>query len=215
MLTISNLSYSYGDNKVLNYIDLEANDGDIICIKGQNGAGKTTLMNLMSGILELEDENLLVDIMNKKIFFHQLKDYIAFIPSNPTFYEYLTGRENAKMILNMWKSEEVKFNKNFENLVDLLNMGDYVDTQVNSYSLGMRYKMFFACMLSLERNILLLDEPLNSMDKEGQEMAIKQIEEHVVKENRCVIFSSHSETLVKKLANKIYILNKGKLYKES
>ena len=75
----------------------------------------------------------------------------------------------------------------------------------------MRYKLFFIAALAVEKNVMLMDEPLNAMDKESQDLAIDDLKKYVLNDDKAILFSSHISSLISELATKEYILQDGKL----
>lgn len=99
-------------------------------------------------------------------------------------------------------------------MLEEFHLEQHIDQLVDTYSLGMKNKLFFAINLARDPEILLLDEPFTSFDLESQKKSIDLLKQRA-SENRITLFSSHMEDLFVHLANRMYILDKGCLYSES
>lgn len=207
-LIIENLSKNFEKQQVLKNINFTFEEGKIYGLLGRNGAGKTTFFNCINddikkdiGNLYIEDENKI----QKKI----TPDDIGYVLSTPTVPEFLTGREFLKFFIDI--------NKNYiKNLKSIDEYFDYMSINTNDrdkllkdYSHGMKNKMQMLINIIIEPNILLLDEPLTSLDVVVAE-EMKQILRKL-KQNRITIFSTHLLDLALDLCDEIVLLNHGKL----
>lgn len=205
VIDVKNLHFAYKEEKVLKGVDLKVYPGDIVGIKGKNGAGKTTLLKLISGIIPTEEDTWRKDFSTQKILF---------VPNSPSMYGSLTGRENMELLRCLWKQPKKKFWNQVSVLSEKFSMTGYLDELVQNYSLGMRYKVYLAASLAMNQQILLMDEPLNAMDPEGQEIAIGLLKEFAAGSERAIVFSSHMNELISVLANRVICLENGVIKNE-
>lgn len=149
-LSIKQLQVGYGANIVLDGINAELPIGRIHGIVGKNGQGKTTLLNVLRGkVIPVQG----VCLLNEK---HLLPNYIAMLDTESYFYPRITGNE----YLRLFQLANTKFTTAKWNEVFNLPLEDEIET----YSAGMRKKLAFMGVLGLQRPVLLLDEPFNSLD---------------------------------------------------
>ncbi|GHU40064.1 ABC transporter ATP-binding protein [Clostridia bacterium] len=202
IISIQNLVFSYEEELIFKRIDVTVFRNEILCIKGRNGSGKTTLLKLLAGILSGEEGSLRI-FEGKSLFF---------VPSSPYLYEKLTGRENVSLIKQLWNADE-SYDQKAEHFYEVFDMAGYVDNLVETYSLGMKYKVFLVAALSLNCDLLLMDEPLNAMDVQGQDLAIELLKEYCASTDKTIVFSSHIRDLVNTLATREIELNHGVIAK--
>jgi ABC-2 type transport system ATP-binding protein len=194
MLTINNLSLSFKDKQVLKNLNLTIETGKINGIIGLNGSGKTTLLNTICQNLKQQNGTILWQ--NKPVHLQQ----IAYLATNNFFYDRMTGGEYLRFFQQKEKIFDiVQWNAIFE-----LPLNKYV----TSYSTGMKKKLAFLGILSLNRQILILDEPFNGLDLETNEI-IKQIIEQLNKNGKTIIVTSHILETLTTICSEIHYLNDG------
>jgi ABC-2 type transport system ATP-binding protein len=211
ILRLENISFGYcKEENILKNIYFNFNAGEISVIKGNNGAGKSTLLKVLSGLVEFDGELFL---KGEKV--SDLKEYkkrIAYIPDSPLLYNILTGRENLKLIENLWL---VKDHSDYWDRIykwaEKLHMIDSLDKPVEEYSLGMRNKLFFIGNLARNPEIVFLDEPFSSWDQESVKNVILMLKEYVSISQRAIIMVTHSESLINQLGDKVLLLKNNTL----
>ncbi|GEP64805.1 ABC transporter ATP-binding protein [Clostridium beijerinckii] len=210
MLEITNLSFSYSEEtEVLKNLDFTLNEKEILCIKGPNGAGKTTFLKILCGLIRINSCNL--KYMGQKNKLRNIKDDIAYVPSDPYLYTKLTGMENLELICDIWKEDKKKFMLTSMELANFFNLEEDLNTYVEDYSLGMKHKLYLIGMLSRNTKIIIMDEPLTALDIQSQNIAIKMFHEYV-QLNKSIIFVSHINDLITRLATKELNLVNGRFY---
>ncbi len=204
---IEHLAKHFEKKEVLRDVSFTFETGKIYGLLGRNGAGKTTLFNCLNrdircdgGCFYLEEEGKKREV--------QAED-IGYVLSTPTVPEFLTGREFLKFFLEI----------NEKNIQDLKSIDEYFDSVgiepedrdklLKDYSHGMKNKMQMLINIIARPNILLLDEPLTSLDvvvaEEMKQFLRRQ------KQGRITIFSTHILDLALDLCDEIVLLNHGEL----
>lgn len=132
-----------------------------------------------------------------------------YIPDQPFLFEYLTGKENAQYIQQLYKIDPKHFNNYFHKAIVQFKMEKALGELVGSYSTGMRHKLFISAMLPRPCKVLLLDEPFSNLDKEAQFLALQWIE-RLKNEGVLVLLVSHLDEISEKVATKtIHLSNQG------
>lgn len=208
-LVIEDLYKKFEEKEVLKGINFEFEKGKIYGLLGRNGAGKTTLFNCISSEMQVDKGKFYIKENEKN---ENIKDEdIGFVVSTPNVPEFLTGREFLKFFIDINKNT-IKDLKTIDEYFDYLKIEkEDRDKLLKDYSHGMKNKMQMLINIIANPNILLLDEPLTSLDvvmaDEMQQM-LKQI-----KKDHIIIFSTHIMELALSLCDEIVILNKGILEK--
>lgn len=204
---ISHLSKSYGRHQVLNDIDFTFEEGKIYGLLGRNGAGKTTLFNCLNSDTEINSGRFFfkTDDKEEKVG----ADDIGYVLSTPTVPDFLTGREFIKFFIDI-HSETVKDVKPIDEYMDYVRIPeDTRDRLMKDYSHGTRNKMQMLINMIASPRLMLLDEPLTSLDvvvaEEMKDILRSQ------KEGRIIIFSTHLLDIALDLCDEIVLLNHGKL----
>lgn len=206
-LIINNLSKSFGKKDVIKNASYTFDQGEVYALLGRNGAGKTTLFKLITDSLSKDEGEVLLEDKDsiKPIDF---KD-VFFMVSEPELPKFLTGREFISFFIEA----------NRENIKNLANIDDYlslVDLEVDDsnrliqdYSTGMKNKLQMIMFLVLKPKVILMDEPLTSLDVLVQVQMKKIIRE--IHKDHIIIFSTHILQLAKDICDKIVLIHDKKL----
>ncbi|MBQ0053304.1 MAG: ABC transporter ATP-binding protein [Bacteroidales bacterium] len=195
MFTINNLTISYGSKNVLSELSFSAGPGMIHGIAGYNGAGKTTLLNAIYSVPHKFETIRL----NGKVV---SRSSVAYLESDQFFYPNISGRD----FLNLFKSRNASFDYN--HACSIFNVP--IDKAVDSYSTGMKKKLAIIVTLSLNKELVLLDEPFNGLDLESVyilQMALKKL----ASKGKTIIVTSHIIESIVPICNTISILADGKI----
>ena len=198
-LEIKNLNKSYGKKEVLKNINFTFEEGKIYGLLGRNGAGKTTFFNALNEDIKIDSGECFLD--NKKL---ETSD-IGYVVSTPQVPEFLTGREFLQFYLDINK-DNIKDLKDIDYYFDLVKLNkEDQNLLLKEYSHGMKNKMQMLIKIIANPKVILLDEPLTSLDIVVQEEMKKLFKDY--KENHIIIFSTHILELAVDLCDEIIILN--------
>ncbi len=174
--------------------------GDVVGVIGGNGAGKSTLLKIFSQITPPSEGSV------------TLRGTVGSLLEVGTgFHPELTGRENIFLngaILGMRRKE---IENKFDQIVAFSGIDQFLDTPVKRYSSGMYVRLAFSVAAHLEPDILIVDEVLAVGDTEFQKKSLGKMEEISHTDGRTVLFVSHNLDSIKKLCNKIVLMEKGKV----
>lgn len=202
-LKITNLNKSYGEKQVLKNVEFTFEEGKIYGLLGRNGAGKTTFFNALNKDIEVDSASFYLD--NNQL---DTKD-IGYVTSTPIVPEFLTGKEFLKFYIDINK-DKIKNKKSLDEYFDLvkLNKNDQ-NILLKEYSQGMKNKIQILINIITNPKIILLDEPLTSLDIVVQEDMKKLLKS--LKKDHIIIFSTHILELATDLCDEIVILSNKKL----
>ncbi len=204
-LVIEDLKKNFGSKEVLKGATFTFEPGKIYALLGRNGAGKTTFFNCLNEDLDIDGGKYYIeeDKKNRKI----LPEEIGYVLSTPTVPEFLTGREFLRFFLDINKNR-IEGLKDIDYYFDLIGIKEEDRGKLlKEYSHGMKSKMQMIVNIICNTKILLLDEPLTSLDvvaaEEFKKMLIK------IKKEKILIFSTHIMELATSLCDEIVLLNHG------
>ncbi len=212
MLKIEHLTKKYpkSDRLAVDDISIELQPGEIFGFLGQNGAGKSTTIKCLTGILPFDGGSIEIcghDIAKDPI---GAKMNMGYVPDNHSVYEKLTGREYVDYVADLYKVSLADRTERFERYIDLFKLRYAADRQIKAYSHGMKQKICIIAALIHEPKLWVLDEPMMGLDPQSTAEIIAHMREHCAKGNT-VFFSSHNLDLVKKLCDRVAVINEGKL----
>ena len=211
MIEIRNLSKSYKKGKrVIDDISLNIKNGEIFGFLGPNGAGKTTTIKMMTGILGIDEGDILID--GKSIITDPIeaKKSFGYVPDNPDMFLRLKGIEYLNFIADIYEISAEERIAKINKLSKKFEMQTALNSKMQSYSHGMRQKMIIMGMLLHNPKNLIFDEPMTGLDPRSS-FDLKQIMKEHAKENNTVFFSTHILEVAEKLCDRVGIINKGKL----
>ena len=211
MIQINNLSKSYNKKeKTINKINLEIKNGEIFGFLGPNGAGKTTTIKMITGILDIDEGDVLIDnysIIKEPI---EAKKRFGYVPDSPDMFLKLKGIEYLNFIADIFEIDLEKRKNKIEELSKLFEINDVLNNKIESYSHGMRQKIVIIGSLLHEPNNWIIDEPMTGLDPKAT-YELKNIMKKYVHENKTVFFSTHILDVAEKICDRIGIINKGKI----
>lgn len=206
-LEIKNLSKSYGKKEVLKDIDFTFESGKIYGLLGRNGAGKTTFFNCLNEDVVVDDGKFYLEDEFGRNYLRT--NDIGYVVATPVVPEFLTGREFLEFFIEINKDNITEV-KTIDEYFDLVKIDkEHQDKLLKDYSHGMKNKMQLLINIIANPKIILLDEPLTSLDIVVQEEMKKLLKE--LKKDHIIIFSTHILELAMDLCDSIVILNKKTL----
>ena len=197
MITVKELSKSYGNKQVLKSINLQFEKGKIYGIVGKNGAGKTTLFRCLSGI---EDHLGIIDSE-----YVNLKNHLGLLETNPIMMSRITGWEYLKLHCVARGIKEDYFK--MQNIFDLP-----LDLYAENYSTGMKKKLALMAILLQKNEVFILDEPFNGVDIQSN-ILITALLQKLKQQNKTVILASHIFSTLSDTCDTIFLLNNGEITK--
>lgn len=205
--TIKHLSKHFENKEVLRDIDFTFEEGKIYGLLGRNGAGKTTLFNCLNRDIKADSGSFFLEDGGSQ---REVKaEDIGYVLSTPTVPEFLTGREFLKFFMDI-NEASIPMPKTLDEYFDMVSIApDDRDKLLKDYSHGMKNKMQMLINIIAQPNVLLLDEPLTSLDVVVAE-EMKQLLRSL-KDGRITIFSTHIMDLALDLCDEIVLLSHGEL----
>lgn len=202
MIRCENLGKSYFSKVALENFNFQFEPGHIYALLGPNGSGKSTLMKTLGGLIKPTAGNVYVDEEPLQI---KHKSEIAYMPTEPYFYSYMTGLQAAKYYQDFFTDFNMdKFYYTMQRMK--LNPNEKLKT----FSTGMMAKFKVALNVSRNPKLLMLDEPLNGIDMIAREDVLRFIIEGITRDS-AVIISSHIIDDLEKVADYVLFIKQGHL----
>ncbi|MCL5674636.1 MAG: ABC transporter ATP-binding protein [Candidatus Omnitrophica bacterium] len=192
----------------LDHLTLEIEEGELFGILGPNGSGKTTCLKLLLGTLFPTSGEAY--IMGKTPYDVSMKKEVGFLPENPYYYEYLTGRELLIFYGKLFDMDKDALNEKIEELLNLVGLHNTQKLSLRHYSKGMLERIGLAASLINDPKILILDEPTTGLDPIGcrdTRNLLIQLKEM----GKTILLSSHFLSEVERVCSRIAILHRGLL----
>ena len=211
MIEIKNVSKAYSkDQKAIDSLDLKIYDGEIFGFLGPNGAGKTTTIKMITGILDIDEGDILIDGTSITDNPMEAKKNFGFVPDSPDLFLKLKGIEYLNFLGDVFKLSKNARKSKIEDLAKRFDIFDALNDKIESYSHGMRQKLIVIGALMHEPKNWILDEPMTGLDPKSSHDLKELMKEHA-KNGNTVFFSTHVLEVAEKLCDRVAIINKGKL----
>ena len=211
MIEIKNVSKSYvKGKKTLDNLNLKIKNGEIFGFLGPNGAGKTTTIKIITGILDADEGDVLIDGKSITDSPLEAKKNFGFVPDNPDMFLKLKGIEYLNFMADVYEVSTEKRKEKIEELTKKFEIYNELNNPIQSYSHGMRQKIVICGALLSEPKNWILDEPMTGLDPKSSYDLKEMMREHA-KSGKTVFFSTHTLEVAEKLCDRVGIINKGKL----
>jgi ABC-type multidrug transport system ATPase subunit len=210
LVDASGLGKRFGDKMALDALSFSIPQGQICGLLGPNGAGKTTLFRLLMGILKATDGSLRVDGLDAFADRVALKRLIGFLPDEPIFYSYLSGRETLSLSAAMHGLDPAATLERAGPMIARMRLADDLDAFAEDYSRGMKKKLGLMLALLHQPKLLVLDEPTNGLDVESTHLFYDLIGD-LAAGGTTIVFSTHLMDHVARLCSHAVIINQGAL----
>ena len=211
MIEINNVSKMYKKNmKVIDNLNLKIEDGEIFGFLGPNGAGKTTTIEMITGILEIDEGDILIDKKSIQKEPLEAKKLMGLVPDNPEVFLKLKGIEYLNFIADVYEVPTDDRIEKIKKYCEKFEIFDVLNNKIESYSHGMKQKLLIVGTLLHNPKNWLLDEPMTGLDPKSVFYLKELMREHAKKGNT-VFFSTHILDVAEKLCDRIGIIDKGKL----
>ena len=211
-LELRGLCKSYGKPAV-DRLDLCVPAGELYALLGPNGAGKTTTLRMVAGLLRPDAGEIHIFGIDALADPISAKRIIAWLPDEPMLYDKLTPIEHLEFVAGLWSVHPSAARVRAEQLLDLLDLTDNRNQRCEGFSRGMKQKTALACALIHDPKLLILDEPLTGLDA-AIARQVKDLLQLRVRDGATVIMTTHILDVAERVAERIGIIQQGKLRAE-
>ncbi len=208
VLELKNVTKIMGNRKIVDNVSFEINSGEIFGFLGPNGAGKTTTIKMITGLLKIDEGDILISSNDVKKNFEKALSQVGGIIENPEMYGYLTGRTNLEIYGRMHGNIS---KERINEVIKLVKLENRINDKVKKYSLGMRQRLGVAQALLHNPKLLILDEPTNGLDPMGIKELRDTLRHLAEKDGLAVLVSSHLLSEMELMCDRVGIIDNGKI----
>jgi ABC-2 type transport system ATP-binding protein len=205
-IVTTNLTKTYGRLVAVDRLNLAVERGEIFGFLGPNGAGKTTTMRMLLGLVRPTSGSARVLGMDIATQLPALLKHTGSIIENPTFYPYLSGRDNLRAMARLTDTPRSRVPP----ILDLMDLTRAADRPFRTYSLGMKQRLAVGAALLHDPELLILDEPANGLDPAGI-VEMRDLMRQLKEQGHTVLISSHVLHEIEQICDRIAIMNHGKV----
>jgi len=204
LLEFKNISKKYGSFEALKNISFSIPENSIFGILGANGSGKSTFMKILPGLIQNWTGQIFYEDKILKLNSKLLKNNFGYLIESPTFYEYLTAKQN----LELFSRISFVSNDRINTVLELVNLIGRKNDKVSNYSYGMKQRLGIAQALLHDPDIIVLDEPNNGLDPNGINDMTKLIKE-LKSQGKTICLSTHNLKDVEEICTDFTIFKNG------
>lgn len=208
-----NLQKSYGENHVLQGIDLRVERGTMLALLGPNGAGKTTTVRILSTLLSYDGGTVMVEGHDVQSDSDKVRSVIGLTGQSAAVDELLTGRENLVMMGRLYRLTKASAKARAEELLEQFDLVDAADRPAKTYSGGMRRRLDLAVSLIATPPIIFLDEPTTGLDPRSR-LAMWDIIKKLMADGTTILLTTQYLEEADQLADRIVVIDGGKIIAE-
>lgn len=212
-LVLSRLNKTFGSKAAVADLDLTVRSGELYALLGPNGAGKTTTLRMVAGLLSPTSGSINVFGVDALKEPAAAKAMIAWAPDEPMLYDRLNPMEYLEFVAGLWGVDGKTARARAEELLKWLGLWEERTQRCEGFSRGMKQKTALAGALIHEPRLLMLDEPLTGLDA-AMARQVKDVLQEKVAQGATVILTTHILEVAERMADRIGIIQHGKLRAE-
>jgi ABC-2 type transport system ATP-binding protein len=208
-ITVRGLSKHYREVVAVDNVTLDVQPGEVYALLGLNGAGKTTLIRMLLGMVRPTAGSL--EVSRRRVTDRAVWSQVGYLVESPSAYPELSVRENLEVVRRLRKVPE---SSAVDDVIDLFSLRPYADRRARALSLGNAQRLGLAKAFLHRPSLLVLDEPVNSLDPAGVVEVRTMLVNLARDEGVTVFLSSHRLAEVARVATRIGVLHRGRLIEE-
>lgn len=195
--------FENSDKATLNQINLEIQKGEFVCLVGTSGCGKSTLLNLVAGLEKPTEGSILLD--GKEVTGPGADRTVMF--QEHGLYPWLTVMENVTFGMKLAGLPKEEREEKAEHYLDMVHLSDYRDYPIHQISGGMRQRTALARALTMDSDVLLMDEPFSALDKQTSNLLREELQKIWMETRKTILFITHSVEEAVYLADRVVVLS--------
>lgn len=207
------MTKNFGSIRALDGVSFSVERGEVLGLLGPNGSGKSTLMKIIVGILKPDTGNIQVlgtDVGTDSI---TVKKTVGYVPESPRLYEFLSGTEYLDFIADIHGLDPNTKHERVSEFLKALDLEGRENELINGYSQGMKQKLAIIAGLLHRPQLLVLDEPLNSLDPRTARI-VKDLIHKLRNDGVPTIFSTHVLDIADAICDRVVIMSSGRVLEE-
>ena len=211
MIEINHLYKSYGQQVVLDDINLSIQKGVITGLLGPNGAGKTTLVSILIGIITRDKGEIIIDGLDLDNHLPEIQTICSIVPQNLAIYPMLSAYENLEYFGGLQGLKGQKLKSRIDYCTEVASLQSFLTKRVHKFSGGMKRRLNLAIGLLNTPRMLYLDEPTVGVDTQSRNYILEMIKNINRKEGTTIIYTSHYMEEIEQVSDMIAIIDEGRL----
>jgi len=210
MIDFDRVVRQYGRTMAVNDLTLTIPRGELFALLGPNGAGKTTAIRMLVGLLQPDSGHVRVCGVDCSRQPREASSCLGYVPDQQSLYEKLSGRELLEFAGEMHGLDRATVRQRIARETQRFELADFLDNLTETYSHGMRQRLVFAIALLHDPQVFVVDEPMVGLDPRSARV-VKDLLRAEAEAGKTVLMSTHTLAVAEEIADRIGILNRGRL----
>lgn len=211
-ILVEHLVKKYGDNTVLNDINVSINEGDVVCVIGPSGSGKSTFLRCLNQLEEASSGDIIIDganLTDKNTDINQVRQHIGMVFQHFNLFPHLSILENIVLApTDLGRLSKDEAEKKALELLERVGLADKKDAYPDSLSGGQKQRVAIARALAMNPDIMLFDEPTSALDPEmvGDVLGVMK---DLAKQGMTMVIVTHEMGFAKEVSNRVMFIDGG------
>ena len=211
-ILVEHLVKKYGDNTVLNDINVSINEGDVVCVIGPSGSGKSTFLRCLNQLEEASSGDIIIDganLTDKNTDINQVRQHIGMVFQHFNLFPHLSILENIVLApTDLGRLSKDEAEKKALELLERVGLAEKKDAYPDSLSGGQKQRVAIARALAMNPDIMLFDEPTSALDPEmvGDVLGVMK---DLAKQGMTMVIVTHEMGFAKEVANRVMFIDGG------
>jgi ABC-type sugar transport system ATPase subunit len=217
MISISGLTKAFGDRQVIKDLNLDVESGEVVGLVGPSGIGKSTLLNIVAGLLRPDsgevriDERVVTRAGTDEVMVHPAERGLGYVMQDNALFPHMDVLGNIEFGLGSTKMAPDAAHKRATEMMELLRIEDLADLHPGQLSGGQQKRVALARSLAPQPKILLMDEPLSSLDQELRDHLRAELKELFDRLDLTVMYVTHDNLEARYLVDRIAVFGSGRI----
>lgn len=213
IVSVKKVDKYYNEKKALDQIDFSVKEGEILGLLGPNGAGKSTMINILSSVLKADSGDIEMLDHDLKLNEKFIKQHIGVVPQDLAIYEEINAEKNVRFFASLYHLSGKILEKQVRKSLETVGLYERRKEKPKTFSGGMKRRLNIACAIAHEPQLIIMDEPTVGIDPQSRNHILQCIKE-LQNSGSTIIYSTHYMEEVEAIADRIIIMNQGKIIAE-
>jgi len=213
LVNMKNVVKRYGEQTVVDHLNLNVTQGEILGLLGPNGAGKSTTINMLCGLINADGGEVTLFGQKQSVKNLQVRHEFGLVTQDITLFNELTVIENLRYVGGLYGLRSTELNTRVKEVLDFIELGDHAKKKPKQLSGGMKRRLNIGCALLHKPKLIIMDEPTVGIDPQSRNHILESVKK-LAEQGITIIYTSHYMEEVEAVCDRIIIMDLGRIIAE-